>query len=352
LYRLAYLAPDPIPESLLEVPVPNSEDDPLTARDALTELDAYSLACLSTEVESPSFTIHRLVQVVTRRSLQDDSSHTHLTAALAWIADAFIGDPHDVRCWPTLDPLAKHAKSVADFADQVEIAERTARLMNHLGILQLSKAQHAQAEPLMRRALEIDEQSYGKEHPNVASSLNNLATLLQDTNRLAEAEPLMQRVVEIDEQSYGKEHPQVAIPLNNLAQLLQATNRLAEAEPLMRRALEIDEHSYGPEHPQVAIPLSNLGEILRMLNRLDEAEPLLRRALQIDIDALGEDHPDVAIDGYKLALVEHGKNNTAEAWRLLEHSLAVFRASFGDDSHPRIQETFRRMREIGMEPPR
>jgi tetratricopeptide (TPR) repeat protein len=268
LYRLAYLAPDPIPESLLEVPVPNSEDDPLTARDALTELDAYSLACLSTEVESPSFTIHRLVQVVTRRSLQDDSSHTHLTAALAWIADAFIGDPHDVRCWPTLDPLAKHAKSVADFADQVEIAERTARLMNHLGILQLSKAQHAQAEPLMRRALEIDEQSYGK------------------------------------------------------------------------------------EHPQVAIPLSNLGEILRMLNRLDEAEPLLRRALQIDIDALGEDHPDVAIDGYKLALVEHGKNNTAEAWRLLEHSLAVFRASFGDDSHPRIQETFRRMREIGMEPPR
>ena len=79
--------------------------------------------------------------------------------------------------------------------------------------------------------------------------LNNLAQLLQATNRLAEAEPLMRRALAIDEQSFGPDHPNVASGLNNLAQLLQATNRLAEAEPLMRRALAIDEKSYGPEHP-------------------------------------------------------------------------------------------------------
>ena len=62
----------------------------------------------------------------------------------------------------------------------------------------------------------------------------------------------MRRALAIDEQSYGPEHPDVARDLNNLAQLLQATNRLAEAEPLMRRALAIDEQSYGPEHPDVA----------------------------------------------------------------------------------------------------
>ena len=43
----------------------------------------------------------------------------------------------------------------------------------------------------MRRALAIDEQSYGPDHPKVATGLNNLAQLLQDTNRLAEAEPLI-----------------------------------------------------------------------------------------------------------------------------------------------------------------
>ena len=43
----------------------------------------------------------------------------------------------------------------------------------------------------MKRALAIDEKSYGPEHPKVAIDLNNLAALLQDTNRLGEAEPLM-----------------------------------------------------------------------------------------------------------------------------------------------------------------
>ena len=41
---------------------------------------------------------------------------------------------------------------------------------------------------------------YGPDHPKVATRLNNLATLLQDTNRLGEAEPLMRRALAIDEQ--------------------------------------------------------------------------------------------------------------------------------------------------------
>ena len=66
----------------------------------------------------------------------------------------------------------------------------------------------------------------------------------------------MRRALAIDEASYGPDHPNVASDLNNLASLLQATNRLGEAEPLMRRALAIDEASYGPDHPTVAIATS------------------------------------------------------------------------------------------------
>jgi hypothetical protein len=46
-------------------------------------------------------------------------------------------------------------------------------------------------------AVEIFEISYGNDHSNVATALNNLAQLLQDTNRVAEAEPLMRRMVQI-----------------------------------------------------------------------------------------------------------------------------------------------------------
>ena len=54
----------------------------------------------------------------------------------------------------------------------------------------------------------------------------------------------MRRALAIDEHSYGPDHPEVAIRLNNLAQLLQATSRFAEAEQLMRRALTIDENDF------------------------------------------------------------------------------------------------------------
>ena len=66
---------------------------------------------------------------------------------------------------------------------------------------------------------------------------------------MAEAEPLIRRALRIDELSLGPDHPSVAISLNNLAQLLQATNRLAEAEPSIRRSLEIFTASLGPDHP-------------------------------------------------------------------------------------------------------
>ncbi|QTF93775.1 tetratricopeptide repeat protein, partial [Halomonas sp. BM-2019] len=232
LQRLAWFAPEPIPETLLDVPVPGQED----AEDhdgALAELDAYSLVMRATD--APFFDVHRLVQDVTRRTQRDAAPAGALVEALNWVNEAFVGDPTDVRSWPVLDPLAPHVRAVAGHADQAGIIDPSARLFNENGVLLLGKALYAEAEPLMRRALAIDEASLGADHPTVAIRLNNLASLLQATNRLAEAEPLMRRALAIDEASLGADHPTVAIDLNNLAQLLQATNRLAEAEPLMRR---------------------------------------------------------------------------------------------------------------------
>ena len=62
----------------------------------------------------------------------------------------------------------------------------------------------------MRRALAIDEASYGPDHPKVAKGLSNLARLLKDTKRLTEAGELVQRALAIDEKSYGPDHARVA----------------------------------------------------------------------------------------------------------------------------------------------
>ena len=78
----------------------------------------------------------------------------------------------------------------------------------------------------------------------------------------------MRRALKIDETSYGPDHPKVAIRLNNLAQLLQATNRLDEAEPLMRRGLLIYfsfTRNTGHIHPHLPTVLGNYRRLLQAL---------------------------------------------------------------------------------------
>ncbi|HPO13060.1 MAG TPA: toll/interleukin-1 receptor domain-containing protein, partial [Candidatus Hydrogenedentes bacterium] len=340
----AFLAPDPIPEFLFE-----SQEDllqkaldvvqetgkkkkksspqiPFDVTEALAGLYTYSLI---TPEENNAFSLHRLVQEVVRSRLPNDSHPLWIQIALALINAATPFETDDVRTWPVMNLLHPHALTITAQADILGISEPTARLMNQFGLFLEAKALFIDAEPLLRRTLEINEISLGHDHLTVAICLNNLAQLLQATNRLEEAEPLMRRALEIFENSLGSEHSNVAACLNNLAQLLQATNRLAEAEPLMRRALEIWENSLGPEHPNVAACLNNLAQLLQATNRLTEAEPLMRRALDIDENSFGPDHPKVAIRLNNLAQLLQATNRLAEAEPLMRRALDIDENSFG-----------------------
>ncbi len=312
LERLAFLADEPVPRALLEVAVPGGEAEDL--REAEADLAGYSL--LTRDPAAGTFTTHRLVREVVRRRLSEEVARTRLAQALGWVSAAFVGHPQDVRTWVRLVPLAEHAAAVTERAEAAGIDDPTARLMGELGVLFYTRAQHGRAEPLMRRALALDERRLGPDHPGVARDLNNLALLLRSTNRLSEAEPLYRRALSIAEASYGPDHPRVATGLNNLAGLLRATNRLSEAEPLYRRALSIDEASYGPDHPDVARDLNNLAALLRATNRLPEAEPLSRRMVLIFLKfqrATGHPHPhrDAALGNHAHILEALGRSQDA-----------------------------------------
>ena len=69
LERLAWLAPEKVPESLLDVPVPGAEGENL--HEAYDDLAAYSL--VTRDAEGPFFLVHRLVQDVTRRSFAGEA---------------------------------------------------------------------------------------------------------------------------------------------------------------------------------------------------------------------------------------------------------------------------------------
>jgi len=152
-----------------------------------------------------------------------------------------------------------------------------------------------EAESLYRRALSIDEDSFGQDHPRVATHLSNLATLLKDTDRLAEAEKLYRRALAIDELSFGWDHPNVAIDLNNLAAVLEAAHRLEEAEELMQQMLSIFlrfSASSGRRHPFLQTATRNYVALLAEMGR-DPTQIYARlnnltRRFGINADALSE----------------------------------------------------------------
>ena len=336
LLVFSQFAPDPIPAFLLDSS-PDADDtvkmSHRAAREALAQARKY---CLLTRLDDPPrLKIHRLVQEVTRLNASEEERLDSIDLGILLIWDARPGDPQDVRTWKKWNPLQPHALALCQYAPDEPAPRELAWLLGCLSLLLNTKALYVQAEPLMLRALEIDEAIYGREHPLVASDLNNLAQLLQTTNRLAEAEPLMRRALEIDEATLGPNHPKCAVDLNNLAQLLQSTHRLTEAEPLMRRGLEIEENCKGPCHPHVAIQLNNLAQLLRDTNRLAEAEPLMRRVLQIDEASFGVEHPKFAIALNNLAQLLQATNRLAEAEPLMWQVLEIDQASFGQD-HPDV----------------
>src|SRR6185295_2673948 len=138
--------------------------------------------------------------------------------------------------------------------------------LNFLAILYRAKDENTKAESLHRRALAIQENALGPEHPDVAATLNNIALILHfNKGDYDGAEQLYQRALSIWVRAFAPDHPYIPAVLNNIATVYVARGDYVKAEPLYRRALEIQERLMGPEHLDVARSLNNLGELYRQM---------------------------------------------------------------------------------------
>ena len=137
------------------------------------------------------------------------------------------------------------------------IIRPSAPLSTSWGHSNTSRADYAEAEPLLRRALAIREAAVGSESPDVAGTLNNLAAVCRAQGRRGEAEVLYRRTLDIYHKTLGPQHPSTAIVLSNLGDLYYDRRQYAEAESAYRRALTIQEKVLGLSHPQVANSLDN-----------------------------------------------------------------------------------------------
>jgi tetratricopeptide (TPR) repeat protein len=323
LELLAFFSADPLPVVVLAAKpeaLPEGLHEELARGEAIGALKRFSLI----QAEKDALTVHRLVQAATRDGLDTATAKTHAKAAVQLVNAALPGPSWEHTNWPAIGALLPHALATAEAAELLEAGlETAATVLDHIALYHSARAAYADAEPLYKRAIAIDEKVLGPEHPDVAPSLNNLALLYRDTGRYPEAEPLYNRVLSIWEKALGPEHPNIATVANNLAELYQATGRYPEAEPLFQRSLSIREKVLGPEHPDVAPSLNNLAALYQATGRYPEAEPLYKRVLSILEKALGPEHPNIATVANNLAELYRDTGRYPEAEPLYKRAIAI-----------------------------
>ena len=112
----------------------------------------------------------------------------------------------------------------------------------------------------------------------LARSLCQQAALLHEQADYAAAQVLYERALAIQEEAIGKEHPDTARSLHGLAQVQMKQGQEALARPLLEKALMIQEEMLGPEHPDTATSLHTLGELESNLGDLETGLDLMARA--------------------------------------------------------------------------
>lgn len=199
------------------------------------------------------------------------------------------------------------------------------------------------AEAALRKALELTRTRLGEGHPDYAARLTALGSILQAQDRDAEAEALHRKALDLARRLDGAPHPVLIDCLSGLGQLAEKLGHLPQAEELYRHVLALDQEITGRTHPEHAGRLCALADVVRAQRRMAEAEAIFRQALEVDRATIGETHKDYGVALNNLAGVVEVQGRPEEAEALYAAALAIFRATLGD-LHPatlKVTKNFR-----------
>ncbi|MBV8847308.1 MAG: tetratricopeptide repeat protein, partial [Bryobacterales bacterium] len=248
---------------------------------------------------------------------------------------------------------------------------RTVSALVQLGLLRGDQAQTAEAEKLIRQALDLAhrlrlkpndpllvnaESSLGKvlvqagsydkaiaileplvrqspsseeETVNLTETLTDLGVAQQYKGNYEAAESANRRALDLDRKVHGNLHPRVAEDLSNIATTKTTTGKYAEAEVLYRQAVAIDESWYGPDNPEVLQMKTMLALTAMQSGKDAEAEKLLRNILPLQERAYGSVHPVLAFTHDVLGKLAEKREDLATAEVEFSRGFEINRQLFG-----------------------
>ncbi|RMD90251.1 MAG: hypothetical protein D6813_09430, partial [Calditrichaeota bacterium] len=210
---------------------------------------------------------------------------------------------------------------------------RVAESLRELGLLLLDKGEYKEAENCLRSAVNMYRQLSPIDSLGLAESLDALGVYLKDVDKITEAEKMYREALAIYHKTLHGDDARIARVLNNLGVLLGTYGNFKEAEPLHREAVRIMRKVYGDEHPETIYAIYNLAGVLDVQGNYEESEKLFRESLEMRIKLLGEHHPLVIMHMTTLANTQWLKKDLATAEKTARRALNLALSNL-NKNHP------------------
>ncbi len=226
--------------------------------------------------------------------------------------------------------LNRYAASIrTQFADRpilrARLLQRLAGTMNTLGF-------YAEAEPLLKDALEARIASLGKEHADTLQTMGVLSNVLATLGRFDESHALVSEAFEISRRAHGPDDRDTLRLATTLGGVLRRMGKLDECERVWTDTMERLRRTVGDDDPSTLRLLNNMGVLHAVRGDNAKAEACWRELLARRKRLQGEDHADYRGSLGNLAVLLQDQGRLAEAKELFELELASVRRVQGDSS--------------------
>jgi transcriptional regulator with XRE-family HTH domain len=309
----AFLAPEPIPESLFTAAVsvlPGElaarAADPLAWRQTLAHITKHSLA----RIDHRGLQIHRLTQAILRDRLTPVQATATRQHAEALLAASNPGDPPNPATWPQWAQLTPHVLA-ADLAATDSPALR--ELVRYTCWYLIERGDARSAHDLVYGLYQQWRDRLGEDHEHTLTAAHYLAWTLLEMGRHAESRDLNRDTLVRRRRILGEDHPDTLYTAHNLAIDLRELGEVQAARHLNEDTLERHRRVLGEDHPDTLRSAAMLAFDLRELGEVQAARDLDQDTLERRRRVLGPDHPDtlrsagfLAIDLRALGEAEDG----------------------------------------------
>jgi eukaryotic-like serine/threonine-protein kinase len=216
--------------------------------------------------------------------------------------------------------------------------ELQARLMYTMATVYRNLGLYSRAQPLIEKALQIQERVLGSEHPDTLRSKSSLAWCLSQEGHYGMAEKLERDTLNSDHRVLKANDPDTLSSISNLAWILSQEGQYGEAERLGRSNLAAEVRIFGSDDERTIRSTNNLASTLFEEGKYGEAENLERDALARERRRFGADHPDTLATAANLASILQDEGHYDEAEDVERETLSTQQRVLGPE-HPSTVRT-------------